>query len=75
MQRIIEFVENVINENNKCCNAVVCGGDFQNEIIIKFKKKDGKEKERYKKTIEKALEYGAIIKKTCPATLETTLKF
>lgn len=75
IQAIIEYIENDILENNKLCNAVVCDGEYTDEIVIKFKRKDGKELFRYAQVVTKAIELGAIIKETCPANLNLTLKF
>ena len=76
MNEMIKFIENVINQNNKYCNAIACDGDFAGEIIIHLTKKDGKERNRYNQVVRKALDLGALVKKsTCPATLSVTLKF
>lgn len=75
IQAFIDFIESVICDNNALCNAIVCDGDFPDEIIVKFKSTDGKELERYAQCVTKAIELGAIIKETCPANLNLTLKF
>ena len=75
IQAIIEYIENDICENNKFCNAIVCDGEYPDEIVIKFKSKDGKELFRYAQVVTKAIELGAIIKETGPANLKLTLKF
>ena len=75
IQAIIEYIENVICKNNKLCNAIVCDGEYPDEIVIKFKCKDGKELSRYAQVVTKSLELGAIVKETCPANLNLTLKF
>lgn len=75
VKNMIEFIENEINENNKYCNAIACDGDFSGEIIIHLTKKDGKERQRYNQVVCKALDLGALVKSTCPATLSITLKF
>lgn len=73
---MINFIENEINENNKFCNAIACDGDFHDELVVKIKTLDGKkQKDVYKRIIEKALSIGGIIKNTCPGNLVTTLKF
>ena len=75
VDEMVEFIENEINENNKYFNAIACDGDFAGEIIVHFVKKDGKEKTRYKKVVRKALDLGALVKSTCPATLSVTLRY
>ena len=71
---LLQFVENVLNENNKKANAIAFDGEQFNDamnIIIAFQRKH---QELYNKLLKYCSENDLIVVRTVPATLETAVR-
>ncbi len=76
VEKMVKFVEEELNDNNKWHNAhITAHGDYNEkyeEITISF---ETKHKELYAKTIIKVAEMGGIVRFTDVFTLATVIRF
>lgn len=75
LDKLTEFIIEVINNQNKVNNANVYCGDYPDELIITFANKTKQSYNHYAKVVSKTIQLGGIIKTTDISTYRLVVKF